>query len=170
MDKNSAHRNLEEIAEALKNVKWWLEAGTCLGAIREGDFIDHDLDIDIGIAPKENPYVIIESLIQSGFHLWHIFGTPDKGFEIDFRKRGVKCDVFFFYEDTHVWHAAWDKGEMLRLEFDKSPFKNLKQMKFRGITVYVPNPPEEYLTARYGDWQTVKKDWKWNEDPLCIKR
>jgi phosphorylcholine metabolism protein LicD len=49
MDKNQALDNLREIVETLNELglKWWLDAGTLLGAIREKGFIEHDRDIDI---------------------------------------------------------------------------------------------------------------------------
>ena len=51
MNKEKAFENLKDVSKILKghDIKYWLEAGTCLGAYREKDFIAHDTDIDIGI-------------------------------------------------------------------------------------------------------------------------
>ena len=35
------------------NISWFLSSGTCLGYFREGKFIDHDYDIDIGIFAED---------------------------------------------------------------------------------------------------------------------
>ena len=51
MDKDNAKRILLEVKEVLdkNDVEFWLCFATCLGAVREGDFIDNDFDIDLGI-------------------------------------------------------------------------------------------------------------------------
>ena len=62
----------EESQELLKNctsaldsvgVVYWLEFGTLLGYYREGDFISHDYDIDIGTY-YENSTLVKETLLQ----------------------------------------------------------------------------------------------------------
>ncbi|MHA1222232.1 MAG: LicD family protein [Candidatus Heimdallarchaeaceae archaeon] len=54
MEKEEAIQALKDIKEILdeNNVKFWLESGTLLGAIREGGFISWDYDIDLGTWDK----------------------------------------------------------------------------------------------------------------------
>jgi fukutin len=169
LNKDVTRRNLAIVARALNTagIKWWLEAGTCLGFAREQDFIDHDKDIDIGIWPGEDPHKVVEAIEGTELSKIHIFGTPERGYEVSFKNEGVKVDVFFFYEDDYLWHAAWKHGEMIRLQFTKF---GLREERFKGIKVFVPDPTELYLEERYGDWKTIKKDWDWAKDPLCIKQ
>ena len=46
------HQTLKEVKQLLDShgVFFWLVSGTLLGFIREGDFIEHDTDIDIAIS------------------------------------------------------------------------------------------------------------------------
>ncbi len=152
-------------------IKWWCEAGTCLGVMRSGDFVPHDTDIDIGVTDNTRIEELREGLLKAGFEFVHEFGTPDNGFEFAFRKHDVKIDFFWFYDsDGKLWHSAWKGETQLFYDFDPTLFINLKEVPFQGMNVWVPNPPEEYLEARYGDWHTVREEWDWAEDPLCRRR
>jgi len=173
MDKNKARENIQTISNILERlkIKWWLEAGTCLGAIREGKFIDYDLDTDIGliISDKADIWYLARDLIKEGFSLIHDFGTVDNGYEFSFRRFGVKTDFFLFYEEENIlWHSAWKNKKQLFFEFSKELFENLKEIDFLGIKAFVPNPPEKYLTERYGDWKIPIEKWNWAKDPKCI--
>lgn len=172
MKHEEAKRNLKDIAETLDylNCHWWAEAGTCLGAIREGGFIDHDTDIDVGLTDTDKVWYLARELMKKGFALKHDFGTIDNGFEFSWMRHGVKTDFFFFYRDGDImWHSAWDKGKQLFLDFPAYLFKDLKTIEFKGFNIKVPNPPEEYLEKRYGDWKTPVKNWDWANDPLCLR-
>jgi len=171
MDKKIALENLRDAVEVLNQYKayWWITAGTCLGAIREKDFIDHDDDIDIGILynSKKQRDNIIAGMMKKGFELKHIFGKKNAGLEYSFIKKGVKID--FFYYDESVWKcindgycmSIWQYGKRIILDFPAYLFEELKEIDFLGLKVNVPNPPEDYLNIRYGDWKKVVKDWDW---------
>ena len=49
LDRDVCDRNLKEFKYAMRDVPFWLSEGTALGVIREGDFISHDDDVDVGI-------------------------------------------------------------------------------------------------------------------------
>ena len=173
MDKVKARENVKTISEILESlkIKWWLDAGTCLGAIREKDFIDHDTDIDIGLVIN-NPasiWYLSRELLKQGFSLIRDFGTIETGYEFSWRKWGIKTDFFFYYErDDILWSPVFKYKKQIIAEYDKKLFENLKEIDFLGIKAFVPNPPEEYLKARYGNWKEVVKDWNWATDPLSV--
>ena len=147
-------------------IEYWLEAGTCLGAIREKDFVPHDSDIDIGLRDVDQADQLEQALQKAGFNYIHTFGKKDNGYEFSYSKHGVKVDFFFFYEDDNImWHSAWSGDTQYHYDYPKRLFEDLKEIKFRDIDTYVPNPPEEYLTIKYGDWKTPVKEWDWDTDP-----
>ena len=172
------------VAKALDQLKlkWWLEAGTCLGAIREKDFIGHDPDIDVGVWTDDVPRTaeqITGLLRDAGFTLYHQWAHEGRITELSFTKAEVKVDVFFFYErDGLAWHGAFgpenDIGtggytRFLPHIFSLDLFRDLKTVEFAGLHVKVPNPPERYLVERYGtDWKTPNRDYKYWTDCRAV--
>jgi len=57
MDEKEARHALKKVKQALdkKNIEYWLDAGTLLGAVRENRFIPWDHDIDLGAWLKSYP-------------------------------------------------------------------------------------------------------------------
>jgi cytidyltransferase-like protein len=167
----------------LMGVKWWIDAGTCLGAIREANFIGYDPDIDVGIwtdKPTEVSEDLIERMKKADFALVHRWAGPDGRLtELSFHKAEVKIDVFFFFERNGLaWHGAYgpenengtgEYNRFLSHVFTLSLFSELKVVDFVGLKVKVPNPVEQYLTERYGpDWKTPKKDYQYWMDCRAI--
>lgn len=150
--------------------KWWLEAGTCLGAIRHNNFVPHDTDMDLGIITDDSTFGrILFSLRQEGLNV-HICKLTKEQYEVSITISGCKVDIFRFYEDKDIlWHKAGDI-ENQRYEFSKYLFDDLKEINFLGIKCFVPNPPEQYLKERYGDWKKINKNWRWEIDPLCLRK
>lgn len=162
---DNCFKDLIKVLDKMK-IKYWLEAGTCLGAIREGDFVAHDSDIDIGLQDIDKADELFNELFKAGFHYIHTFGKKDNGYEFSHSKHGVKVDFFFFYEDGDtMWHSAWQGDHQLFYDYPKELFKDLKEIEFRGLKTFVPSPPEKYLEIKYGDWKTPVKDWDWANSP-----
>ena len=71
MDEEMCVENLKEIKRILDDagVKYWLDFGTLLGAVRDGKFIPWDTDIDLGMMCAEGCKVIarIEEFEKKGF-------------------------------------------------------------------------------------------------------
>lgn len=164
---------LKDAAKLLDSLgaNWWCEAGTCLGIIRDGDFIAHDSDIDIGLTDWERAEEIEAAFLKDGFIPIHTYGTYENGYEIALSKHGVKIDLFFFYHaGDKIWHSAWEGDRQLFLDFEAACIEPTQRRDFLGFSVNLPCDTEAYLTARYGDWHIVKKDWNWNLDPLCLRK
>jgi len=148
-------------------IKFWLVDGTALGAVREGRFIVGDLDIDLRILAVDFDFAKISSAFKgAGFTCANILNPPlykDKSAGVVVKKRGIKCDmcIGYYYPPTKrlvvlatsplsnvtvLPASLFDKGEDYFVEF-------------LGLRVRVPNPPEKYLTTRYGkDWKTPKNE------------
>jgi cytidyltransferase-like protein len=177
--------NLKEAVAILNKNQctWWLEAGTCLGAVREQDFLLHDPDIDIGIHPKDIGLweKLKQDFIDAGFKHFRDWTHKGKVYEVNFRKRGVKTDLFFFYEAGDFWYhgafgpnadGGWDKDmEFLPHVFNAGLFKNLKKVTFHGQTCFIPDPATRYLMERYGPkWTKRDMEYLYWRDCYAIDR
>lgn len=170
---DQAARNLADAALVCDaaNVHWWVEAGTFLGLHRErGHFIPHDTDIDFGVVMSEAALGLVPDLERAGFAIHHVYGTPERGYEVSFKRNELKLDLFFFYPDGNdLWHAAWWQDKLIRFEFPRSLFYPLDRRTMEDVPVNAPNNAEKYLIHRYGnEWYIPRKDWRWWCDPCCI--
>jgi cytidyltransferase-like protein len=176
--------------------RWWLEAGTCLGIVRDGDFIAHDTDIDFGLAGTELLHWerLQARFLEAGFTLHKAWTLPisetrqrgpkpqERKIELSFKYADVKVDLFFFFNrGDWIWHGAWGPGKDGRWEegnleflphvFPAALFENLQEIMFKGVRCFLPNPPEEYLAARYGpDWKTPNKAYQYWRDCRAVDR
>ena len=155
VDAEGILREAKQIMDQL-GVVFFLRAGTCLGAIRENGFIAWDDDVDIG------------SVI--GLH-----GLTEKFIEqvvATFRERGFISKPLRGKHDIYVplvkssTRIDWTCSRILDGNTFHFPgvripariFTQLKEIDFIGDKFLVPNPPEEYLSFKYGpDWMTPKK-------------
>ena len=151
-------------AERLKEVKrifddqsivFWLGSGTCLGCIRESQFIPWDDEIDtasvIGMygLHEETIYRIADVFKRNGFYP-RIRNNP-RYMSVAFVKDGIRTDW--------TCHRIIDGGaiEFPGVNLPLNLFTQLMEVDFIGQKFLVPNPPEEYLRLKYGsEWRTPK--------------
>jgi len=179
MNNELALNNLVEAKKILNElgIKFWLEAGTCLGAIRDKGFISYDKDMDIGVYAEDLNSIdaflnLTKHFMLGGFRVGHTFGTIENGFEVSFYRNEIKLDIFWFYKkDNFRWHSAWmgrgcNLSDQLFYKYRACLVEELRIVDFLGHKMPVPKNYQEYLTAKYGDWHARVKDWDWAKSPL----
>ena len=169
VDAATANRLLVEVKQVMSEngVVFFLRQGTCLGIIRDGKLISWDDDIDIGSIhgfhgfSEETIASTIPKLRESGF-LIRI--TRNDYYEcVTFIKDSMRIEwgCYRVINDAIVMFPAIP----IPLRF----FVDLKEVTYMGHKYLVPNPPEEYLRAKYGDdWRIPKGTGEYEEDVIDI--
>lgn len=165
-DKNSAQQALKDVAAVLplKQWPWYLVSGTFLGLHREGGFLAHDYDIDLGINAEQIDYDELVATLNASSVLvvkkidQYIDVYTDETGQRRIRKvpsiikliheNGMQIDLFIHYtENGRCWH-----GSSIH-RWENTPF-DLLERELEGIAVYAPADADTYLTENYGDWRT----------------
>ena len=156
-------------------LRYFLVSGTFLGVVRDGAFIGHDHDIDVGVSENDLTESLIPDLSSSEnfvvTQVDYICLRQVDGNEVQYtlmekpviirlaHKTGISIDVFIHFDDGDlVWHGSsvhrWDN-----MKFELKDYEFLGR-SFKGATDF-----NRYLNENYGpDWRIPKADFNVNFD------
>ena len=164
--KQFLHGFYESSAEA--GIRPFLMWGTLLGCVREGSFLKHDYDIDVGILADDyaNKDILIAAMRRRGYEL--AFERLYKlKFVLPASKLWLDVDVLYRWNGRMITSVESDGGEFNASYFPLDTFDQLREVVFLDdLHVFVPEPPETVLTSIYGDWRTPVRDYCSQHD-LC---
>lgn len=149
-----------------ENIVFWPEFGTLLGMYREGDFIPHDIDIDMAVFLRDIEKVH-KALNNAGFEMIRHYVVPSEGSREEcylHKKYKTTIDVFFFSEEEEYLFCDCF-NQMVNVEKKNNlnryvpfsvrrimfPIDTFKRFRFKEVDIYVPNNIETHLKASYGD-------------------
>ncbi|PCJ98364.1 MAG: hypothetical protein COA50_02345 [Flavobacteriaceae bacterium] len=163
-------------------VNYWLEGGTLLGLYRENRLLPWDDDIDISIHNNQGEKIqtLLSTLKENGFRIRiRTFNNDSDYFKkgdirmIKIRTKhffglfkGKVClDVFIKYttHDKTYWKIG-DKTKNVPSIF----YEAFKTIEFKEKSYQIPKNTEDYLTYRYGEWQTPVKNWDTSKDDKAL--
>ena len=166
------------------NINYWLEGGTLLGIRRENRLLPWDNDMDISLMSDEKHKFssLFKTLKKSGLRVRIRYFKRDseyfKAGDIRIIKirtshlfgliKGKVClDVFVKY---NIGSNTYWKIRDLPKNVPSIYYRDFKKITFNNYEYSIPELTDEYLTYRYGDWQTPKKDWDTFSDDRALKK
>ena len=164
IERATAKEMLSEAKQILDQlgVVFFLRQGTCLGAVRDHDFIPWDDDLDLGSViglhgqTEESIDGVAAAFRDQGYFV-QIQNTSHY-INLAMVKSSVRIDwACFRIIEGGIFHYP---GIRLPIRL----FTQLKEIDFIEEKFLVPNPPDEYLRIKYGPSWTTPKKAEWTTD------
>jgi len=152
---NICKENLELFADILNKYKlnFWLSEGTALGAIREGNFILHDDDVDIGMWYTDFDRFrtfILPELKLNGFTCDEVIMNNTF---VGLSRKGEKIDIDFTGYDIECMSCKTSNANCVNCNIVIDKLDNMKNITFLGKQYLCPDT--DYLEYLYGpNWKT----------------
>ena len=156
------------------SIIFWLEAGTLIGAMRDGKIIEDDFDFDVSIHEDDSPRILKKMIKlkkdfkELGFDFdgtWR-FGLSKKG-------KHVGCII-------PVRNVNGILVKVVKLDIHSLPCLKLCRARastlgnlawvemYKNDMFPVPQYPEDYLGARFGRSWLKKQHWGKHQRPQCF--
>lgn len=173
---NARLKDLEQIKQVFDKygVKLILVYGALLGHYRDGDFIEHDDDIDLAVIDPidfKTRKAIGWTLYALGFNpqpiAFNVFGrmeNAEAGYNgneesgIIVCERDFKFTIFFFKEESCLEHGQEyvctpRQGSIKLIATPAKFFQKFGEIKIGKNKYLTPSPIKDYLEFCYNNWQ-----------------
>ena len=135
-------------------IKYFLQTGILLGAIRHKGFIPWDWDVELSVyadevEPKMNE--LLGEIRKAGFNIEKYYVELSR-LKIDFTGKFPKETTSYTIQG---WNHNKKKKVFWRNKFrvPEHLFKKMSKIRLFDKYHFAPDPPEEYLTHQYGNWK-----------------
>ena len=139
-------------------VRWWLEGGSLLGAVRLGDIIPWDYDVDIGVyAPDIDKCPQLKSarwqnLEDSEGFVWQRVSVANY-YKVQYStSNSLHVDIFPFTpkSGTMMRDPSWNTGHRQDVDFPEHYLRPLSTINFAGVMASAPNNVRDFLEFKFG--------------------
>lgn len=163
---------IKEVFDYLK-IKFYLNDGTLLGAIRHKGFVPGDKDMDLRISAKDQGPRICGEFKKKGFKCSETILYQGLISTYVVRKRGVKADIalnhYYPPEDANVSLSGRPsiQNAVHPAKFCRGDYF----VDFLGASTRVPNPPEEALEWIYGkNWRIPGRSYEKERKRISLEK
>ncbi|GCB73595.1 ribitol 5-phosphate transferase FKRP [Scyliorhinus torazame] len=138
-------------------VRYWLEGGTLLGAVRHQDIIPWDYDVDLGIYLEDVENCEFLRSLDSGSVVDENGYVWEKAVEGDFyrvqysQSNHLHVDLWPFYAREGIMTKNTWMDHRQDVEFPEHFLKPLVPMQFAGMTALAPNNHRRFLELKFGE-------------------
>ena len=153
---------------------WYLAYGTCLGALRSGQFIGHDTDMDFYLCPKTGGTLadVNAALAAAGYKHHHDYEVDGEAVESSYEKNGVHFDIFVLEEKPEGFgcylfnrfpEVQYSQEYEYTVSLSRAPsIVGTREIELAGVSVPIPANAKEFMELYYGDqWLTPDPDFSW---------
>ncbi len=152
------------------NIRYFIQAGVLLGAVREKYFIPWDWDVEISVFTDEIVGDKFENLVNE------LRKEDFKILKVNPFYKNLKVDVSKYVSPEsssftiYGWYLDKESKVYRRNSFviPKEFISNLGKIEFLGEEFLCPSPVEKYLEFQFGNWREPKKSSDINE--YCTKK
>jgi len=148
---------LRKVVEKLNqhDIKYWVDYGSLLGIIREGDVIKHDTDTDVCVHPdNKNIEKKLHEIVNELGHPYYLEYHPYDIFLYRIKKELPKPLGLFLNPCMDIYGIKVTKDNMYEDCTGKIPVElvgNLQKIPWKGLQISVPEKIHESLVWRYGE-------------------
>uniref|UniRef100_UPI00398F0A3B ribitol 5-phosphate transferase FKRP n=1 Tax=Pristiophorus japonicus TaxID=55135 RepID=UPI00398F0A3B len=138
-------------------VRYWLEGGTLLGAVRHQDIIPWDYDVDLGIYLEDVENCEFLRSLDSGSVVDENGYVWEKAVEGDFYRvqysesNHLHVDLWPFYAREGIMTKNTWTDHKQDVEFPEHFLKPLVPMQFAGVNALAPNNHRRFLELKFGE-------------------
>lgn len=161
------------------NIDYFLDSGTLLGMVREGGFISHDTDMDLGVFYKNTDIErkLEEALMHAGLKRHHAFYFQDKVCVVTYTYESFSVDFFLYFETENqylynqycfcrdIW-KTYPNDDVYDVYQADCPITGLKKIEINNLKLSIPKNAEEYLASIYTEnWRIPNTNWNYLDSP-----
>lgn len=149
------------------NIRYWLEGGSLLGAMRNGDIIPWDTDVDIGVYQEDLDKLFIFSdartkgpVMDELGYVWEASEQQSTAgvsvnnylYRVHYSASNrIHVDIFPFYSlNGTMTKDYWFSSHRQDMPFPESFLKPMTKVPFIGVQVSAPNHAINFLHLKFG--------------------
>jgi len=129
-------------------VDYWVDYGTLLGIVREGDIIRHDTDVDICVVDSPDMHIKLRNAMKD-------IHKKDKGYVFTYHPWGAyrisKGLPISYFADIYLTNKIEDRYVDPTGSLPIDLLGSRQYIEWKGISIRVPEDIHGTLKWRYGD-------------------